>query len=54
MRTPMPEFWVAGFSGLGGPGAERLGFLPIQRFTRFVVHAGPHQPTRFDVRREPR
>jgi hypothetical protein len=51
----MPEPWVTGvFRALSRPGAERLGFLPVQRFRLRVLDAGPHQPNRFDLRREPR
>ncbi len=51
----MPGVWATGvFSALSRPGAEPLGFLPIRRFTLVVLDAGPHQPNRFDLRREPR
>jgi hypothetical protein len=51
----MPELWVIGlFSALSRPGAELLGFLPVQRFRLGVLDAGPDQPNRFDLRREPR
>jgi hypothetical protein len=41
IRT-MPDLWVTGvFSDFSRPGAERLGFVPIQRFTLWVRHRGP-------------
>ena len=40
IRT-MPDLWVAGvFSDLSRPGAERLGFVPVQRFTLWVRDRG--------------
>jgi hypothetical protein len=53
IRT-MPELWVAGvFSDFSRDGAERLGFIPVQRFTLWVRDRGP-QTHRFALRREPR
>ena len=45
IRT-MPDLWITGvFSDFSRPGAERLGFVPVQRFTLWVRDRGP-APTR--------
>jgi hypothetical protein len=41
IRT-MPDLWVTGvFSDFSRPGAERLGFVPIERFTLWVRDRPP-------------
>jgi hypothetical protein len=38
----MPDLWVTGvFSDFSRLGAERLGFVPVQRFTLWVCDRGP-------------
>jgi hypothetical protein len=54
IRT-MPQLWVAGvFSDFSRPGGERLGFVPVQRFTLWVRDRGPREPERSDNRKESR
>ena len=54
IRT-MPDLWVTGvFSDFSRPGAERLGFVPIQRFTLWVRRSPARTDHDPDSREEPK